>query len=114
MGLGWDGSPGGRGYRAPYGANNDDGVQNLYLNIRYRVTNMNQSSWVHLAAFIVPALLLSFLINIPKVVLSPFFLKHKKGSFVTKLKRCKFVPVSFIAMQLRYSLLEKYHIDAKR
>ena len=28
---------------------------------------MNQSSWVHLAAFIVPALLLSFLINIPKV-----------------------------------------------
>ena len=22
LGLGWDGSPGGRGYRAPYGANN--------------------------------------------------------------------------------------------
>ena len=36
---------------------------------RYRVTNINQSSWVHLAAFIVPALLLSFLINIPKVCL---------------------------------------------
>ena len=31
LGLGWDGSPGGRGYRAPYGAN-----KNIY-----KVCNLN-------------------------------------------------------------------------
>ena len=52
---------------------------------RYRVANINHSSWVHLAAFIFPALLLSFLINIPKVVFGTTHLTEEQQSYIWSL-----------------------------